>query len=92
MRRSLFLVESSDKPKPASAGGVSCPNGWVGEWMCGDILGPSILLFKLGYNNKNDVLMLDMASKVVYDHSTTSYDQFFLKFWYIKPIYAVENS
>ena len=47
MRRSFFPVESSDKPKPASAGGVSCPDGWTGELVGGDILGTSILLFQI---------------------------------------------
>ena len=69
-------MESSDKSKAASAGGVSCPNGWVYEWVGGDILCPSILLLKFGYINKNDVLILNVASKVVYGHSTKSYDQF----------------
>ena len=38
-------------------------SGWVG----GDILGPLIFL-KIGYNNKQDVLIPNMASKVVYGY------------------------
>merc|ERR1711954_320189 len=40
-------------------------SGWVGGWVGGDILGPLIFL-KIGYNNKQDVLIPNMASKVVY--------------------------
>ena len=38
-------------------------SGWVG----GDILGPLIFL-KIVYNNKQDVLIPNMASQVVYGH------------------------
>ena len=38
-------------------------SGWVG----GDILGPLIFL-KIVYNNKQDVLLPNMASQVVYGH------------------------
>ena len=41
--------------------------GWVGGWVGGDILGPLIFL-KIGYNNKQDVLIPNMASKVVYGY------------------------
>ena len=39
----------------------------MGGWVGGDILGPLIFL-KIVYNNKQDVLILNMASKVVYGH------------------------
>ena len=42
-------------------------SGWVGGWVGGDILGPLIFL-KIGYNNKQDVLIPNMASKVVYGY------------------------
>ena len=45
--------------------------GWVGGWVDGlvggDILGPLIFL-KIEYNNKQDVLIPNMASKVVYGY------------------------
>ena len=41
--------------------------GWVGGWVGGDILGPSIFL-KFKYSNKQDVLIPNLASKVVYDY------------------------
>ena len=41
--------------------------GWVGGWVGGDILGPLIFL-KIGYNNKQDVLIPNMALKVVYGY------------------------
>ena len=41
-------------------------SGWVGGWVC-DLKGPSILL-KIGFSNKQDVLILNRGSKVVYDY------------------------
>ena len=50
---------------------ASCPDGWV----CGNNLGLLIFL-KIGYNNKQDVLIPNMASKVVYGYQIKSYEQF----------------
>ena len=50
-------------------------SGWVGGWMGGDQKGPSIfLIFK--YVNKQDALIPNLASKVVYDNYIKSYEQF----------------
>ena len=49
--------------------------GCVGGWMGGDQKSPSIfLIFK--YVNKQDALILNLASKVVYDNKIKSYEQF----------------
>ena len=48
---------------------------WVGGWLGGDQKGPSIfLIFK--YVNKQDALIPNLASKVVYDNKIKSYEQF----------------
>ena len=49
--------------------------GWVDGLVGGDILGPLIFL-KIEYNNKQDVLIPNMASKVVYGYYIKSYEQF----------------
>ena len=41
-----------------------CLDGWMGGWVADDILGPSIFL-EYRYSNKRDVLIPNMASKVV---------------------------
>ena len=45
--------------------------GWVdrcmGGWVAGDQKGPSILL-KFKYSNKQNAMILNLASKVVYDY------------------------
>ena len=47
----------------------------MGGWMGGDQKGPSIfLIFK--YVNKQDALIPNLASKVVYDNKIKSYEQF----------------
>ena len=53
-------------PEKIFCGGGGGGGGGVG-WVGGDILGPLIFL-KIGYNNKQDVLIPNMASKVVYGH------------------------
>ena len=48
--------------------------GWVDGWVGGDQKGPSILLiFK--YVNKQDALIPNMVSKVVYGFFIKSYEQ-----------------
>ena len=52
-----------------------CLGWWVGSWMGGDILGPAIfLLFK--YFNKQNVLTLNMVSKVSNGFLIQSYRYF----------------
>ena len=55
----------SNRRKPVS--GWVGVGGWVDWWVGGDILG-SLIFLKIRYNNKQDVLILNMASKVVYGH------------------------
>ena len=47
----------------------------MGGWVGGDILGPLSFL-KILYNNKQDVLILNIASKVVFDHWIKSDEKF----------------
>ena len=71
-----FPSGSSESPTPASAEGASCPDGWVG----GDQNGPLILLiFK--YVNKQNVLIPNMVSKLVYVFFIKSNDHFSSFFW-----------
>ena len=44
-----------------------CPGGWVGGWVGGDQKGPSISL-KIEYSNKQDALIPNLASKIVYGY------------------------
>ena len=45
-------------------------DGWVGS----DQKGPSIFLY-LHYSDKQDLLILNMASKIVYDNKVKSFEQ-----------------
>ena len=56
---------SSDSPTPMAPEGRAVVR--MGGWVGGEILVPLIFL-KIGYNNKQDVLIPNMASKVVYGH------------------------
>ena len=49
--------------------------GWVGGWVDGYQNGPSILL-KFRYNNKQDALIPNLASKIVFGYYIKSYEQF----------------
>ena len=50
-------------------------DGWSGEWVGDDHLGPSIfLIFK--YINKQTVLIVNMVLKVVYGFYIRSYEHF----------------
>ena len=55
------------------------PVVWIGEWVGGlvggDQMTPSIFLIS-GYINKHDVLILNMASKIVHRHNIKSYEYF----------------
>ena len=55
---------SSESPTPSAPEGRVL-SGWVGGWVGGDKKGPSIFL-KFKYSNKQDVLIPNLASKVVY--------------------------
>ena len=45
----------------------------MGGWVGGDFFGPLIFL-KIGYINKQDVVIPDLASKVVYGNHIKSYE------------------
>ena len=52
--------------------------GWVDGWVGGDQKGPSIFL-NFGYINKQDVLIPNMVSKIVYGFFIKSYEHFTFK-------------
>ena len=53
---------------------------WVGGWVGGDFLPPSILLIFM-YVNKLDVLVTNMALKLVNGFYIKSYDQLKFEIW-----------
>ena len=70
MHTSLYFLPSgsSESPTAASAEGASCADGRVDRWMDGDQKCPSIFLI-CKYVNKQNVLIPNMVSKVVYGFS-----------------------
>ena len=54
--------------------------GWVGGWVGCDFLPPSILLIFM-YVNKLDVLVTNMALKLVNGFYIKSYDQLKFEIW-----------
>ena len=59
-----------------------CVGGWVGGWMGGDFFPPpNAFIFKCV--NKQSVLILNMALKIVYGNYIKSYDQFKFEIWKI---------